>query len=185
MEKTTAPLDAPKVLRIGRVQLTLNVIVQALVVVAIVAMVNYLSFRHYKRLDWSHSQKFKLEEQTKAILANLAKPVKAIVFFAGEGEAEGDCKLLLREYEFASKGKITVEEVSPYLNLTRAKELAAKYKFGGNENIVILDYDGKHKFINSSDMAEFEQLDQMATAMGRRPQMLAFKGEQQDRKSVV
>ena len=179
MEKTTAPLDAPKVLRIGRVQLTLNVVVQALVVVAIIAMVNYLSFRHYKRLDWSHSQKFKLEEQTKAILANLTKPVQAIVFFAGEGEVEGDCKLLLREYEFASKGKITVEEVSPYLNLTRAKELQAKYKFGGNENIVILDYDGKSKFINSSDMAEFEQLDQMATAMGRRPQLLAFKGEQQ------
>ena len=178
MEKTTAPLDAPKVLRIGRLQLTLNVVVQAVVVVAIVAMANYLSFRHYKRLDWSHSQKFKLEEQTKAVLSNLAKPVQAIVFFAGEGEAESDCKLLLREYEFASKGKITVEEVSPYLNLTRAKELAAKYKFGGNENIVILDYDGKSKFINSAEMAEFEQLDQMATMMGRRPQMTAFKGEQ-------
>ena len=103
---------------------------------------------------------------------------EAIVFFAGEGEAEANCHQLLREYEFASKGKFTVEEVSPYQNLTRARELQTKYKFGSNENIVILDYDGKSKFLNSADMAEFEQLDQMAMMTGRRPQMVAFKGEE-------
>ena len=178
MEKTQALLDAPKVIRIGRVQLTLNVIVQAIVVIAIVAMANYLSFRHYQRFDFSQNQKFALSEQTKVIVRSLAKPVQAIVFFAGEGEAEANCHQLLREYEFASKGKITVEEVSPFQNLTRARELQTKYKFGANENIVILDYDGKSKFINSGEMAEFEQLDQMAQMTGRRAQMIAFKGEQ-------
>ena len=178
MEKTPTPLDAPKVIRIGRVQLTLNVIVQAIVVIAIVAMANYLSFRHYQRFDLSQNQKFALSEQTKAIARGLPKNVQAIVFFSGEGEAESNCHQLLREYAFASKGKITVEEVSPYQNLTRARELQTKYKFGANENIVILDYEGKSKFINSGDMAEFEQLDQMAMMTGRRPQMIAFKGEQ-------
>jgi len=178
MEKTQAPLDAPKVIRIGRVQLTLNVIVQAIVVIAIVAMANYLSFRHYARFDLSRNQKFALSEQTKAVARGLTKPVQAIVFFAGEGEAEANCHQLLREYEFASKGKITVEEVSPFQNLTRARELQTKYKFGSNENIVILDYEGKSKFLNSADMAEFEQLDQLAMMTGRRPQMIAFKGEE-------
>jgi hypothetical protein len=178
METTQAPLDAPKVIRIGRVQLTLNVIVQAIVVVAIVAMANYLSYRHYARFDLSQNQKFALSEQTKAVARSLTKSVQAIVFFAGEGEAEANCRQLLREYEFASKGKITVEEVSPYQNLTRARELQTKYKFGANENIVILDYEGKSKFLNTVDMAEFEQLDQMAMMTGRRPQMIAFKGEQ-------
>jgi hypothetical protein len=178
MATTPAPLDAPKVVRIGRFQLTINVVVQVLVIVAIVAMANYLSLRHYHRFDWSRSQKFALGDQTKAVLSNLAKPVQAIVFFAGEGEAEADCRMLLREYEFTSKGKITVEEVNPFQNFTRARELQTRYKFGANENIVILDYDGKNKFINSSEMAEFEQMDQMAMMMGRRPQMTAFKGEQ-------
>ena len=177
MEKIQAPLDAPKVIRIGRVQLTLNVIVQAIVVIAIVAMANYLSFRHYWRFDLSQNQKFALSEQTKAIARGLTKHVQVIVFFSGEGEAEANCHQLLREYAFASKN-ITVEEVSPYQNLTRARELQTKYKFGANENIVILDYEGKSKFINSGDMAEFEQLDQMAMMTGRRPQMIAFKGEQ-------
>jgi len=177
MEKIQAPLDAPKVIRIGRVQLTLNVVVQAIVVIAIVAMANYLSFRHYQRFDLSQNQKFALSEQTKAVARGLTQPVQAIIFFAGEGEAEANCRQLLREYEFASKN-ITVEEVSPYQNLTRARELQSKYKFGANENIVILDYEGKSKFINSADMAEVEQLDQMAMMTGRRPQMIAFKGEQ-------
>jgi ABC-type uncharacterized transport system involved in gliding motility auxiliary subunit len=132
METKQAPLDAPKVVRIGRVQLTLNVFVQAIVVIAIVAMANYLSFRHYRRLDLSQNQKFALSEQTRAVLRGLEKPVQAIIFFSGEGEAEANCRQLLREYEFASKGKLTVEEVSPYQNLTRARELANKYKFGSN-----------------------------------------------------
>jgi hypothetical protein len=178
MENTQAPLDAPKVIRIGRVQLTFNVIVQAIVVIAIVAMANYLSLRHYARFDLSRNKKFTLSEQTKVIAGGLTKPVQAIIFFAGEGEPEANCRQLLREYEFASRGKITVEEVSPYQNLTRARELQTKYKFGANENIVILDYEGKSKFINSADMAELEQLDQMAMMTGRRPQMIAFKGEQ-------
>jgi len=185
MATTTAPLDAPKVIRIGRLHLTLNVIVQALVVIAIVAMVNYLSIRHYSRFDWSQNQKYALSEQTKALLAGLTKPVQAIVFFSGEGEAQFNLRQILREYEFASKGKITVEEVSPFQNLTRARELATKYKFGDNENIVILDYDGRHKFINSSDTADFEEMDQMAQMMGRRPQMIAFKGEQQLTNAVL
>ena len=87
MEKKQAPLDAPKVIRIGRVQLTLNVFVQAVVVLAIVAMANYLSIRHYRRFDLSQNQKFALSPQTKAIVGGLAKPLQAIVFFAGAAES--------------------------------------------------------------------------------------------------
>ena len=188
MEKKQAPLDAPKVIRIGRVQLTLNVFVQAVVVLAIVAMANYLSIRHYRRFDLSQNQKFALSPQTKAIVGGLAKPLQAIVFFAGaaegdadaniRGEAEANCRQLLREYEFASRGKMTVEEVSPYQNLTRARELQIKYKFGANESIVILDYEGKSKFINTSRMVELEKLDEVAKLMRHLPQIKGFKGEQ-------
>jgi len=45
--------------------------------------------------------------------------------------------------------------------------LQTKYKFGANENIVILDIDGKSKFVNAADMAEFEMPDQMSMMMGQ------------------
>ncbi len=44
---------------------------------------------------------------------------------------------------------------------------------------MILDYDGRNKFVNAADMAEFEQPDQLAVMMGQsQPKLKAFKGEQ-------
>lgn len=164
--------------RIGRIEVGFNIIMQILLVIAGLVMLNWLGNKYYARLDWSHGKNTVLSPQTKALLGGLEKPVQAIVMFATTGEAEADAQMLLREYQFAAKGKLTVEEVDPYANLARAKELQAQYKFGANENVVIFTYDGRHKFVNSGDLAEVEQMDQMAMMSGRRPQMIAFKGEQ-------
>jgi ABC-type transport system involved in multi-copper enzyme maturation permease subunit len=100
-----------------RVVIGLNVIVQVLVVVIIVALVNFISFRRFVRWDISRDQKFALAPQTKNLLASLQKPVTAIVYFAGGGAAgqiAPDVMALLKEYEYASKQKLTVETVDPY-----------------------------------------------------------------------
>jgi hypothetical protein len=94
-------------------------------------------------------------------------------------EVEQDAQELLREYSHASKGKLTVERVDLGANFNRGRELQNKYKFGANESLIIIDYDGRSKFVYSTDMAEFEQMDQMQMMMQRRPpQMTNFKGEQ-------
>ncbi len=163
----------------GRLEVGLNIVVQLILVIAALAMLNWLGNKYYARFDWSRGKNITLSPQTKALLGSLEKPVQAVVVFAAAGEAEEDALVLLREYQLASKGKLTVEVVNPYENPVRAKELQAQYKFGGNENVVIFEYDGRHKFVNSGDLAEMEQMDQMAMMMNRRqPQMLAFKGEQ-------
>jgi hypothetical protein len=169
----------PKVIKISRFQIGLNVLLQLLIFAAIVLMVNYLSFRHFKRWDLSREQRFSLSSQTKNLLANLKKPVRAVIFLSGGTEIEPDVSALLREYEFASGKKFTTEKVEPFRNFTRASELQAKYKFGASENILILDYDGRSKFVNAADMAEFEQPDQLAMMTGQvQPRLTAFKGEQ-------
>ena len=162
----------------GRIEVGINIVVQIALVITALVMLNWLGNKYYARLDWSRGKNITLSPQTKALLGGLEKPVQAIVMFAQAGEAEGDAQLLLREYQFAAKGKLTVEEVDPYANLARAKELQTLYKFGANENVVIFTYDGRHKFVNSYDLAEVEQLDQMAMMSGRQPQMIGFKGEQ-------
>jgi hypothetical protein len=175
---TPAP-DAPaKVVKIGRATIALNVLTQLLIFVALIAMVNYLSFRHYKRWDFSRDKKYALSSQTKALLGNLPKPVKTVLFFSGAAEIYPDVQALLREYEYASKTKFSYEVIDPYRNITRAQELQTKYKFGASENIVILDYDGRSKFVNGAEMVEVEQPDQMAQMMGQAPKVKAFKGEQ-------
>lgn len=179
MAQTSNPETQPKVVTIQRFQIGLNVLIQLLVFAGIVAMVNYLSFRHFKRWDLSRDQKYALTSQTKSLLKSLKKPVKAVIFFSGGSEIAPDVNALLREYEFAADKKFNTEVVDPFRSFTRASELQAKYKFGANENILILDYDGRSKFVNAIDMADYDQPDQMAMMMGQtQPKLKAFKGEQ-------
>ena len=88
MENTTPTpaLDAPKTIKIGRLTFTINVLVQAIIFVAIVAMINYVSRDQFIRSDWSRVNKFTLSSQTKALLASLQKPVQVIVC-AGTSES--------------------------------------------------------------------------------------------------
>jgi len=179
MATSSTPEAAPKVVKIRRFQIGVNVLIQTLVFFSIVVMLNYMSFRHFKRWDYSRDKKFALSSQTKNLLKNLKKPVKAVIFFSTAAEIAPDVNGLLREYEFASGKKFKTEIVDPFRNFTRAQELQTKYKFGANENILILDIDGKSKFVNAADMAEFEMPDQMSMMMGQtQPRIKAFKGEQ-------
>lgn len=160
-----------------RVAIGLNVIFQILILTVIFLIVNGISFRRFARWDFSRDQKFALSSQTKSLLGSLQKPVKVIIYFAGSGAAGqigADVDGLLKEYEYASGRKLTVETVNVFRNLGRARELAEKYKFGGEENIVILDYDGRSKFVNAVDMVDMEQVNPM---MPTPPRVLAFKGE--------
>jgi len=179
MATSSTPESAPKVVKIQRFQIGLNVILQTLVIAGILLMLNYIAFRHFKRWDFSRDKKYELSSQTRNLLKNLPKPVKAVVFFSSAAEIAPDVANLLREYEYASDKKFQAEFVDPYRSLTRAQELQSKYKFGANENIIILDIAGKSKFVNAADMADFEMPDQMQAMMGQsQPRVKDFKGEQ-------
>src|SRR4029453_18244990 len=142
-----------------RFAIGVNVIVQVLILAFILALVNFVSLRRFARWDFSRDQKYALSTQTKNLLGSLPKPVKAIIYFSGAGVGgmvSTDVDNLLKEYEYASGRKLTAETVNPYRNFGRAKELSEKYKFAQEENIVILDYDGKSKFVNPNDMGKME-----------------------------
>ncbi len=182
-EPNQPPKDAAPKLRIGRIEIGINVIIQLAVLLAMVVMVNSLSAKYYKRWNCVKRNHSDLSPMTRSLLENLQKPIKVIVFFSRMGEVEQDARALLREYEFAAAGKLSIEDVDPEVNFARARELQTKYKFDQKENIIILDYDGRSKFINSIEMAEMEEWDRMKdfeVQMRKRPpqQMLAFQGEQ-------
>ncbi len=167
-----------KVFRIKRFEIGMNVLVQLVLLGALLAMVNYLAFKHYKRWDFSREGKYALSEQTRKILGALEKPLRAIVLFspgAPGGEVYRDVDSLLKEYQYAGRGKVTVEFIDQYKNFTRARDLQAKYKFGTQENLVILDYADRSKFVTGMDMAEY---DNSGAMFGQPPRVKAFKGEQ-------
>ncbi|MEX1044634.1 MAG: GldG family protein [Chthoniobacterales bacterium] len=163
-----------------RAGIRLGVAVQILLAVILLGAVNYAGFLYYLRGDWSPDQKYRLTEQTKNLIRNLPAPVNVYVFFSPTAAAPGyevysDVINLLKEYQNIERSRITVEYVDPMRNLARARELQSLYQFGPEENLVIIETQGRAKQITAVDMAEYDYLPQIS---GDPPRVIAFKGEQ-------
>jgi hypothetical protein len=158
-----------------------NVALQIIAAFLIAGAVNFLSFNHYARWDFSRSQKFTLADQTKRLLRDLDnKPLHITVAFSPtsaslESQVAGDVQGLMKELVFSGRPNVQVEYVDTTRDATRARDLQARYKFSDAENVIILDYDGRVKFLPIADMAEFDMTPIQA---GQPPVLTAFKGEQ-------
>ena len=162
-------------MKIGRIRIGLNVLVQIVLILFVAAMVNSLAFKHYRRWDFSRDQKYALSDKTKRFLETLKGKMRITVFFSPNTPISADVQNLLTEYQYAAKGKIDVEQIDPERNLSRAKELFDKYKVVTDESLLVLDYDGRNKTVKASEMAD---IDQSGMSFGEGPRVAAFKGEQ-------
>src|SRR6476659_4839699 len=162
-------------MKIGRLRIGLNVVVQIVLILFLATMVNSLAFKHYKRWDFSRDQKFALSDKTKRFLDTLKGKMRITVFFSPSTPISADLQYLLTEYQYAGKGKIDIEQIDPERSLSRAKELFDKYKVVTDESLLVLDYDGRNKNVKASEMAD---VDKSGMAMGEGPRVAAFKGEQ-------
>lgn len=168
---------SPRVFKINRFQIGLNVLLQIVLGIVIFGMINYLAFNHFRRWDLSRTKKSEISEQTRKVINQLQDKLKIVVMVPSQVPVLDDIKDLVSEYQIQAKKddkKIDVETVNPYQNLNRAKELQQRYKFGTQEAVVILDYQNRTKFVNVADMVE------MSTPQDPmiQPQIAAFKGEQ-------
>jgi hypothetical protein len=166
---------ATKPKKIHRLQIGVNVLVQLLLIFFLIAAVNWVGFRHYKRWDLSRDQKYALSDKTKRFLNTIKGKVRITVFFSPNTPISGDVASLLTEYQYAGKGKIDIENIDPQRNLSRAKEIFDKYKVVSDESLLVIDYEGRNKTVKASEMAE---IDQAGAAFGEGPRVTAFKGEQ-------
>jgi gliding motility-associatede transport system auxiliary component len=162
-------------MKIGRIRIGLNVVVQIVLILFLAAMVNSYAFKHYARWDFSRDQKYALSDKTKRFLDTLKDKMRITVFFSPNTPITADVQNLLTEYQYAGKGKIDVEQIDPERNLSRAKELFDKYKVVTDESLLVLDYEGRNKTVKASEMAD---VDQSGMAFGEGPRVAAFKGEQ-------
>src|ERR687892_1162522 len=175
MAEKTKPPRTRRRMKIGRIRIGLNVVVQIALILFLAAMVNSLAFKHYKRWDFSRDQKYALSDKTKRFLDTLKGKMRVTVFFSANTPITTDVQNLLTEYQYAAKGKIDLERIDPERNLSRAKELFDKYKVVSDESLLVFDYEGRNKTVKASEMAE---IDQSGMALGEGPRVTAFKGEQ-------
>ncbi|MEI8294119.1 MAG: GldG family protein [bacterium] len=163
-----------------RTGIKISIGLQIIAVLVIYALVNYLGFVHYERRDFSRSQKFSLAGQTRAVLKEFKKPLEVIIvssptFLSPVSQIFGDLRSLMNEVLFNKRQGLRVEYVDPTRNLSRIQDLQAKYKLTTLDNLIILDYEGRHRLLNIAEMGDF---DLSPMAQGGQPVLLAFRGEQ-------
>ena len=93
-------------------------IVSTLIVVGILAAINYISSRENKRWDLTAAREYSLSDQTQKLLSRLDAPLKMIVF-ARSNDFER-FRTALAEYSYQSK-KVSIEYVDPDRQPERAK----------------------------------------------------------------
>ena len=173
-------MAAPQESSRRRAGIRFGVAFQIVLACVLLGAVNYAGFHYYLRSDLSPAQKYRLGEQTIGLLGQLPAAVTVYVFFspttAAPGfEIYGDVMNLLKEYQFTAGDKFTVEYIDPMRNLGLARELQARFEFGQEENLVVVESGGKTKQISAVDMAEYDFIPQLS---GDPQRVVAFKGEQ-------
>ena len=166
--------------RIPRTGIRIGLGLQVIAMLVLFASANYLGFEYYTRIDCSRSQKFALSPQTRRVIREFKKPVNIIVissptFLSPVTQILGDVRNLLAEIQYSGRERIAIEFIDPTRDLARMRELQGKYKFTSADNLIILDCDGRSRFLNIGDMADF---DMRPAAQGEAPRLMAFRGEQ-------
>ncbi|QHI68212.1 GldG family protein [Tichowtungia aerotolerans] len=135
----------------------------------IVLMINYLSYRHYYRTDWSRSQRYTLSPKTISLLESLKRPVNITVFFQPSNVLYEDIHNLLREYQFHSK-LLNIHWVDPDRDIAMTEEMAAKYQVT-DLNVVVFECEGRTEYERTDEIAQTD-------ASSGVERILAFRGEQ-------
>jgi ABC-type uncharacterized transport system involved in gliding motility auxiliary subunit len=112
-----------------------------LVVLGILAGINYLAGRHNKRWDLTANRQYTLSDQTKKVVQGLTKPVKATVFARTEDFER--FRNRLEEYQYQSK-QFQVDYVDPEKRPALAERLKES-----SLGTIVLEYDGRVQRVTS------------------------------------
>lgn len=89
-----------------------NAVLVTLVVVGILALVNFLSARHHKRFDLTAEREFSLSQQTLQVLKGLQEPINVTAFMTPRYYARQQVEDLLKEYTYHTD-KLRLEIIDP------------------------------------------------------------------------
>jgi len=109
-----------------------NSLLMVLLVVAILAILNFIVSRHPVRVDLSGSGAFTLSPQTVDVLKNLKEEVRVLGFFAERGSAQNQARDLFENYTHQTS-KFKYEMIDP----DRRPEVARQYNITEYDTMVL------------------------------------------------
>jgi len=106
-----------------------NTVILSVAVLALVAVANFLGYRHHKRFDLTAESLYSISDQTKKVVANLPKDVKVIYFDKAENQQFSD---IMKEYKY-SGARLSYERIDP----NQRPEMARQFKVRRMGDIVV------------------------------------------------
>jgi ABC-type uncharacterized transport system involved in gliding motility auxiliary subunit len=145
----------------------------AMLVLALVLIVNYLGGKYYQRWDWTGTKLYSLSEKSLSVLAGLDRDIRATLVLQPGSSLYDPAKELLERYA-ARSARFTVRAVDPDRNLIEAQRLVEELEL--TEGVaVVFEAGGDRRVIEQSALAEF---DYSGMQFGAQPTMTEFKGEE-------
>ena len=136
----------------------INLLLQALLFLALFAGLNYMALHHAWRFDVTANRRHSLSPETKAYLERIERDVAITVTLTDSADSEEiaqayrDISALLREYSYATsgknKGRLSVRFVDVYQNRREAEALGV----ADQPNIVQLSSEGHTRRLLLDDL---------------------------------
>jgi hypothetical protein len=144
---------------------TLNLVLQALLVLTFFGGLNYVAKNHAWRFDLTKQQKFSLSAETLSYIKNLQRPVHIILTLSPDND-NPEVKGLIDEYVYATEGRtagrISKETLDVYQNRRRSEELGVD-----QAGIIVLLSGDKRRIVTIDELYTFHE-----------KKRNAFRGEQ-------
>jgi hypothetical protein len=133
---------------------TLNLVLQAVLIVSFFGGLNYVAKNHAWRFDLTRQNKFSLSAETLSYIRNLERPVEVIITLSPENE-NPEVEGLIDEYVYATEdrpaGQIKKETLDVYQERRRAEELGVD-----QTGIIVLRSGGKRRFVTVDEFYSFK-----------------------------
>lgn len=134
----------------------LNLAVRTLLVLAVVAMLNYLGALVFHRFFLSSQTSIKLSSRTVAVLNAMTNKVAVTLYFDTSDEFYPDVVALLNEYRAVNKN-ISIRTVDFIQDPGEAEKVKSQYKLGNSadKDLVIFDSNGRWKMFSGEALTRF------------------------------
>jgi ABC-type uncharacterized transport system involved in gliding motility auxiliary subunit len=143
---------------------------------AIIAMVNYLSVRHFIRHNVTGNQLDKLTPATLQVLQSLTNNVRVIIYFDPEHPLFPYTKSMLEEYAAANRF-VKLETINYRTEPTKALQVLSEYRLPqDSKDMVIFAANGKMDYVAQGELSDLDMND-LIQGKGKEVKRKAFKGE--------
>jgi ABC-type uncharacterized transport system involved in gliding motility auxiliary subunit len=136
----------------------INLLLQAVLFLALFAGLNYVALNHAWRFDATANRRHSLSPETKSYLEGLERNVAITVTFTDSSDSEElaqayrDVTALLREYTYFTQGNGKARLTVRYVDVYQSRREAEALGVADQPNIIMLSSDGHNRMLRLDDL---------------------------------